>query len=46
MEKRRPQYDLATIKRRVSELGVAAFTKTSLDGEADGAYEPGNAHCD
>lgn len=32
MEKRRPQYDLAKIKRRVSELGVAAFTKTSLDG--------------
>jgi motility quorum-sensing regulator/GCU-specific mRNA interferase toxin len=32
MEKRRPHYDLAVAQSRVVELGVAAFTKTALDG--------------
>jgi motility quorum-sensing regulator/GCU-specific mRNA interferase toxin len=32
MEKLRPHYDLATIKALVARLGVAAFTKTALDG--------------
>jgi motility quorum-sensing regulator / GCU-specific mRNA interferase toxin len=32
MEKRVPHYDLARIQARVARLGVAAFTKTALDG--------------
>lgn len=32
MEKRRPHYDLARIQTAVARLGVAAFTKTALDG--------------
>ncbi len=32
MEKLRPHYDLATIKALVARLGVAAFTKTAMDG--------------
>ncbi|MDQ5935726.1 MAG: motility quorum-sensing regulator / GCU-specific mRNA interferase toxin [Cyanobacteriota bacterium erpe_2018_sw_21hr_WHONDRS-SW48-000092_B_bin.40] len=32
MEKRTPHYDLAHIQEEVAVLGVAAFTKTALDG--------------
>ena len=32
MEKRTPHYDLARIQADVVRLGVAAFTKTALDG--------------
>lgn len=32
MEKRSPHYDLARIQADVQRLGVAAFTKTALDG--------------
>jgi motility quorum-sensing regulator/GCU-specific mRNA interferase toxin len=32
MEKRSPHYDLLAVKAKVRELGVAAFTKTALDG--------------
>ena len=32
MEKRVPHYDLGRIQARVARLGVAAFTKTALDG--------------
>ena len=32
MEKRTPHYDLARIQADVVSLGVAAFTKTALDG--------------
>jgi motility quorum-sensing regulator/GCU-specific mRNA interferase toxin len=32
MEKRRPHYDLIKIQAAVTSLGVAAFTKTALDG--------------
>ena len=32
MEKRLPHHDLAAIKALVAKLGVAAFTKTALDG--------------
>jgi motility quorum-sensing regulator/GCU-specific mRNA interferase toxin len=32
MEKRRPHYDLARVQAEVVKLGVAAFTKTALDG--------------
>ena len=32
MDKRTPQYDLAQILADVARLGVAAFTKTALDG--------------
>jgi motility quorum-sensing regulator/GCU-specific mRNA interferase toxin len=32
MEKLRPHYDLATIKASVARLGVAAFTRTAMDG--------------
>lgn len=32
MEKRTPQYDLARIQADVARLGVAAFSKTALDG--------------
>ena len=32
MEKRSPHYDLARIQADVKRLGVAAFTKTAIDG--------------
>jgi len=32
VEKRRPHHDLAAVKGAVESLGVAAFTKTALDG--------------
>lgn len=32
MEKLRPQYDIAQIKAKVAALGIAAFTKTAIDG--------------
>jgi motility quorum-sensing regulator/GCU-specific mRNA interferase toxin len=32
VEKRAPHYDLARIQAQVARLGVAAFTKTALDG--------------
>ncbi|MBA3811994.1 MAG: type II toxin-antitoxin system MqsR family toxin [Caulobacteraceae bacterium] len=32
MEKRTPHYDLARVQTDVARLGVAAFTKTALDG--------------
>lgn len=32
MEKRTPHYELASIQSLVSLLGVAAFTKTAMDG--------------
>jgi len=32
VEKRTPHYDLAGIQLSVAQLGVAAFTKTALDG--------------
>ena len=32
MEKRKPHYVLAEIRAAVARLGVAAFTKTALDG--------------
>ena len=32
MEKRKPHYDLPSIQSVVARLGVAAFTKTALDG--------------
>ena len=32
MEKRTPHYDLAKVQIGVAHLGVAAFTKTALDG--------------
>jgi motility quorum-sensing regulator/GCU-specific mRNA interferase toxin len=32
VEKRSPHYDLARIQADVQRLGVAAFTKTALDG--------------
>ncbi len=32
MEKRTPHYNLARIQTLVARLGVAAFTKTALDG--------------
>lgn len=32
MEKRTPHYNLAPIQTLVARLGVAAFTKTALDG--------------
>lgn len=32
MEKRTPHYDLVAIQSDVARLGVAAFTKTALDG--------------
>ncbi len=32
MEKFTPHYDLAAVQALVVELGVAAFTKTALDG--------------
>ncbi|MGY4531802.1 motility quorum-sensing regulator/GCU-specific mRNA interferase toxin [Pseudomonas sp. TE3786] len=32
MEKSKPHYSLVTIQADVSRLGVAAFTKTALDG--------------
>jgi motility quorum-sensing regulator/GCU-specific mRNA interferase toxin len=32
VEKRRPHYDLARIQADVARLGVAAFTKSALDG--------------
>lgn len=32
MEKRTPHYDLVSIQVKVARLGVAAFTKTALDG--------------
>lgn len=32
MEKRTPHYDLSKVQAVVAELGVAAFTKTALDG--------------
>lgn len=32
MEKRAPQYDLAALQAAVGRLGVAAFTKSALDG--------------
>jgi motility quorum-sensing regulator/GCU-specific mRNA interferase toxin len=32
VEKRSPHYDLANIQTDVKQLGVAAFTKTALDG--------------
>jgi motility quorum-sensing regulator/GCU-specific mRNA interferase toxin len=32
VEKLAPHYDLETIKRQVTRLGPAAFTKTALDG--------------
>ena len=35
MEKRTPHYDLARIQAAVAQLGVAAFTKTALDGGRD-----------
>lgn len=35
MEKRTPHYDLARIQADVARLGVAAFTKSALDGGRD-----------
>ena len=35
MEKRRPHYDLAIVQAAVRRLGVAAFTRTALDGGRD-----------
>lgn len=35
MEKRKPHYDLALIQAQVERLGVAAFTKSALDGGRD-----------
>jgi motility quorum-sensing regulator/GCU-specific mRNA interferase toxin len=32
MEKRRPHYDLPTLKEDVARLGAAAFTSSALDG--------------
>jgi hypothetical protein len=32
MEKLKPHYDLARIQADVARLGVAAFTKSALDG--------------
>jgi motility quorum-sensing regulator/GCU-specific mRNA interferase toxin len=32
VEKRSPHYDLARVQADVARLGVAAFTKTALDG--------------
>ena len=32
MEKRTPHYDLVRIQEQVRRMGVAAFTKTALDG--------------
>ena len=32
MEKRTPHYDLTAVKSAVARLGVAAFTKTAMDG--------------
>lgn len=32
MEKRTPHYDLASVQADVTRLGVAAFTRTALDG--------------
>jgi motility quorum-sensing regulator/GCU-specific mRNA interferase toxin len=32
VEKRTPHYDLAPVQADVARLGVAAFTKTALDG--------------
>ena len=32
VEKRKPHYDLTLIQADVARLGVAAFTKTALDG--------------
>lgn len=32
MEKRTPQYDLGLVQKQIELLGVAAFTKTALDG--------------
>ena len=32
MEKLRPHYDLGAIKALAAELGVAAFTKSAMDG--------------
>jgi motility quorum-sensing regulator / GCU-specific mRNA interferase toxin len=32
VEKRAPHYDLATLQASVGKQGVAAFTKTALDG--------------
>ncbi len=32
MEKRTPHYDLVRIQADIARLGVAAFTKTALDG--------------
>lgn len=32
MEKRTPHYDLARVQADVARLGVAAFTRTALDG--------------
>ena len=32
VEKRKPHYDLTLIQADVARLGLAAFTKTALDG--------------
>ncbi|MBF0354536.1 MAG: type II toxin-antitoxin system MqsR family toxin [Alphaproteobacteria bacterium] len=32
MDKRKPHYPLAEVQAKVKALGVAAFTKTALDG--------------
>jgi motility quorum-sensing regulator/GCU-specific mRNA interferase toxin len=32
MEKRAPHYDLSWVQSEVAKAGVAAFTKTALDG--------------